>query len=342
MSGSNKVTAGLTQSGQVRKLAASPNNAIAHQNPFLDLLLSPHPAFIWDHTRHAVTWMNAAARSKFGLAVQDLQAALPNKLMRRFAHCFDGSERKQIASTKLKLPGHPAVDCSLEAIELAGGHRGLVVAEAASAPSKKTIAKLSGKPPPAAKPAKKPAWRPPLMPQLTPEELRAFKAIGRTVRRLAQEKQRASASQRPPAAPIVPLQSSPVQTVPTLLFSAFDLVLFLDKNFGIVGSEGRPQRLGWRKSNLLGKPAAQLLPAKEQAIFGRMTKKLSQAGAQICRDSLVVTGEAGGSLPCRVTLGRWPEGGAQYFLAIISLSLPSRLKQAHFQDSVTHITSLAA
>ncbi len=337
-------------------MAASPNNAIADQNPFLDLLLSPRAAFVWDQTRRAVTWMNSAARSKFGFTAQELQAALPDRLVRRFAHCFDASEAKRGTAVKLKLAGRPALDCFLEVIELAGGNRGLVLAETASAHARggidspaaqpnKTIAKASGKAPAAAKRAKKPGTSA-LVPQLTPEELRAFNAIGRTVRRLTQEKQRASSSQQPPAATLVPLQGSralSVQTVPALLFSAFDLVLFLDKNFGIVGSEGRPQRLGWRKSSLLGKPAAQLLPSKEQAIFGRMTKKLSLAEAQICRDSLVVAGEAGGSAPCRIVLGRWPEGGAQYFLALISLSLPSRLKQAQFQaNPVAHIARLAA
>ncbi len=338
-------------------MAASQNNAIADQNPFQDLLFSPRAAFIWDHTRHAVTWMNPAARSKFGLAAQDLQAALPGGLVHRFAQCFDRSERKRSATFKLKLAGRPGLDWSVEVIELAGGHRGLIVAETASAhaaagkvspaaPSKKAVAKLPGKARAPDKRAKKPGKGPALVPQLTPEELRAFKAIGRSVRRLAQQKQRVSNSREPPSSTLAGLQSSSaqgMQTVPALLFSAFDLVLFLDKNFAAVRSEGRPQRLGWRKSSLLGKPAVQLLPAKEQAIFCRMTKKLHIEGAQICRDSLIVSGEAGGSVPCRVILGRWPDGGAQYFLALISLSLPSRLKQAHFQaDPLPHITRLAA
>ena len=332
-------------------MAASPNNAIADQNPFLDLLFSPRAAFIWDHTGHAVTWMNAAARSKFGLAVQDLQAALPAGLVRRFAQCFDHCEGKHRATIKLKLALHPTLDCSLEVIELAGGHRGLIIAETASvraparivsraAHSKKSIPKAP------AKHDKKSGCRPGLVPQLSPEELRAFKAIGRTVLRIAQEKQRASGWEKPAAAAAVPLQSSSAQrlrTMPALLFSAFDLVLFLDGNFGIMGSEGRPQRLGWRKSSLLGKPAGQLLPSKAQAIFCRMTKKLSLPGTQICRDSLIVSGEAGGSVPCRIVLGRWPDGGAQYFLALISLSLPARLKQVQFQDGAfPHITRLAA
>jgi len=338
-------------------LAASPNIATAGYNPFPDLLFSPRAAFIWDHTRQAVTWMNAAARSKSGLAIQDLQTALPGTLIRRFAQCFAGSKGKQGKTVKLRLGALPVLDCSLEVIELAGGHRGLVVAEAGpaqdaagivspSAQSNKTKAKLSGSAPAAATRAKKPSKRGAPVPQLTPEELRAFRAIGRTVRRLAEDKRRASSSAKPSAASIVPLQSNStcgVQAVQTLLFSAFDLVLLLDKNFSIVGSEGRPQRLGWRKSSLLGKPAAQLLLAKEQAIFDRLTKKLSLEGIQICRDSLVVSGEAGGTVPCRIVLGRWPEGGAQYFLALLSLSMPSRLKRLQPQaDTMPHLTRLAA
>ena len=58
-----------------------------------------------------------------------------------------------------------------------------------------------------------------------------------------------------------------------------------------------------------------------------MIKKLN-AGAKICRDTLVLSGEAGGSVPCRAILGRWPDGNAHYFLALLSLSLPARLKRS--------------
>ncbi|MBI4723683.1 MAG: hypothetical protein HY765_01285 [Rhodomicrobium sp.] len=168
------------------------------------------------------------------------------------------------------------------------------------------------------------------VPQLTAEELRSFKAIGRKVRRLCREKQRTAARARvepfPPLPAPKPLPSS-VQPAPALLFSAFDLVLFLDANLRAVGSEGRPQRLGWRKSYLNRKPAAQLLAPAEQVIFNRMVKRLEDKAIQSCRNTLVILDEAGGSIPCRAILGRWAAGDAAFFLALVSLKVPQRLKR---------------
>ncbi len=115
-------------------------------------------------------------------------------------------------------------------------------------------------------------------------------------------------------------------------------MLFLDTDFAVCRSEGRPQHVGWRKSKLMGKPAEMVLPLAEQTIFRRMIKKLS-AGAKICRDTLVVSSEAGGSVPCRAVLGRWPDGNAHYFLALLSLSVPARLKRL---PALPQITRLAA
>ena len=69
-----------------------------------------------------------------------------------------------------------------------------------------------------------------------------------------------------------------------------------------------------------------------------MIKKLG-AGTKICRDTLVLSSEAGGSIPCRAILGRCPDGNARYFLALLSLELPSRLKRL---PDIPRITRLAA
>jgi len=332
-------------------LAARPKSAIAGPNPFPDLLAQP--AFIWDHTRRAVTWINGAARLKFALSAAELEAALPAALIRQFERCIEGGGRKAGASVKLKLGPNPPVNCSLELIELAGGHRGLIVAEAAVAsdaassfpPARKPNASLPGKAPSAAKSAQAPCQGYAPIPQLTPEELRAFKSIGRKVRRLAQQKQSARISPDRPAGAL-PLQTGPAldfHAASAILYSAFDLVLFLDKNFTILKCEGRPQRIGWRKQALPGKPAARLLPLHEQAAFARMSKKVSLEAVQTCRDSFIVCGEAGAGTPCRLILGRWPDGDAPYFLALLSLAMPSRLKRLKtLADSLPHFPRLAA
>ncbi len=266
-------------------MAARPNKASAGRDPFADLLFSPRASFIWDHTTCAITWMNAAARSKFGLDAKKAQAALPAGVAARLAEGFDAANAngKTSGTVRFKAGRHPAIPCTFEVMELAGGHKGLIVSEAAATqepanvlrlptpPKKKTVAKPSGKQP-AAQTKRQPAPSNPAAPisQLTPEELRAFKAIGRTVRRLAREKQRrasavpkASAAEPPPQA----LPGADMQGTSALLFSAFDLVLFLDRDFVISRTEGRPQQIGCRKSDLLGKPAANVLLPAEQAIF---------------------------------------------------------------------------
>jgi hypothetical protein len=288
--------------------------------------------------------MNAAARSKFGLDAKKVQAALPAGVTARLAEGFDAANAngKACGTVRFKAGRHPAIPCTFEVMELAGGHKGLIVSETAAAQEpanvlrlptpakKKTVAKPSGKQP-AAQTKRQPAPSNPTAPisQLTPEELRAFKAIGRTVRRLAREKQRcASAVPKAVAAepPLQALAGADMQGTSALLFSAFDLVLFLDRDFVISRTEGRPQQIGCRKSGLLGKPAANVLQPAEQAIFRRMVKKLN-AGAKVCRDTLLLSGGTGG-VPCRAVLSRWPDGNAHYFLALLSLNLPARLKRS--------------
>jgi hypothetical protein len=128
-----------------------------------------------------------------------------------------------------------------------------------------------------------------------------------------------------------------------LPFSAFDVVLFLDEKLNIARSEGRPQCLGWRKASLLGQPAAQFLPAEEQAVLRRMVTKLASTGAQICKDTIAVWDGAGCSKPCHAILGHSGRANARYFLALLALKLPRRLKKLQHQPvSAADITQLAA
>lgn len=337
-----------------RKLVASPKTTIGGHDLFAELLFSPRMAFIWDETRKAVTWVNAAARSKFGLGPAELQEALPHSLTRCFAKCFEGKKARVCSAAKVKLAGFPALDCSLDALELAGGNRGLIVSEIAArkeapgivhtpAPRKKPAVKLSGKQRPASK--KQAQKLPAKAGELTLEELRAFKAIGGMVRELARNKP--SSAQPSPARIAARSRSADgrpsAQAGAAPVFSAYDLVLFLGQDFRVVAAEGRAQRLGWRKPGLLAKHAAQLLLPGEQAIFDRMTKKLCVTSAQFCRETLVVLGEGGNSVPCRAVLCRWPEGKGHYFLGLISLVMPARLQRMKPRPlSGPGITQLAA
>jgi hypothetical protein len=333
--------------GQETELAASPSIAAGSQNPLADLLFSARPAFIWDHARRCVSWMNAAARTAFGLSAQELQDALPAALIRRFAQCFEGAG-KAPRIAKVKAGRQPAFDCSLDAIELAGGGQGLIVAKtgsenavAASLPPRapKPDAKAAAKKQPAKTPHKLAA-----VPQLTPEEMRSFKAIGRTVRRLAGEKCRVAAAPLPAPASAKPAQpakaGSGAQTAANPLFAAFDLVLLLGENFEIAGVEGRPARLGHRKAALLGLPAAQLFLPSGQAPFRRMVRTL-EGTAQTARGTLPVGDTAGNALPCRAILGHWG-GGAKYFLALVSLAMPGQLKKPQAQPVHPPVARLAA
>ncbi len=331
---------------------------MASRDPFADLLFSPRAAFIWDHTARAITWVNSAARSKFGLGAETLRAEPPASVVARLTQGFDLALANGTASGSIRFKAgrYPAIPCAFEVTDLAGGHKGLIVSDAVAAPEpadavllptpseKNGTARPSGKrhaAPTQQTAPSKPAAAPGC--QLTPEELRAFKSIGRTVRRLAREKQR-SAKAAPVSAAVSaqpPRQAMPeaeMQAAPDLLFSAFDLVLFLDRDFAVSRTEGRPQTVGCRKSGLLGKPAANVLAPAERTIFQRMVKKLI-AGAKVCRNTLVLSGEAGGSVPCRAALSRWPDAGAPYVLALLSLSLPARLKRL---PDLPQITRLAA
>jgi hypothetical protein len=340
-------------------LAAGPLTAAG--NSFMDLPFSPRAAFIWDHTRQAIAWMNAAARAKFGLSLEGLSGALPKSLTRRFSQHLKKAEAGEAAycSVKLKIAPHPVFYCCLEVLELASGHHGLVVAEAGaqsclpleprpqSAQPKRALIKVprarrTGAAAPGKLKDQETAVR-----QLTPEELRSFKAIGRSVRKLCREKRTAAAPPLPIAAPLrTKEQKRPASRARGTLcvpFSAFDVVLFLDNKLDIARTEGRPQCLGWRKSALLGRPTAQLLPAEERAILYSMVKKLGSAATQICRETIIVADGAGGGKPCHAVLGRCGDANAHYFLALLALTLPRRLKKLQLQPVRTaSITRIAA
>ena len=286
--------------------------------------------------------MNPAARAAFALRLEDFSASLPAGLIRRFAQF---AERKEGGVAKVKIPSVPVLNCSIEILKLADGQDGLIVAElgegeerqSQSAPStlrkpaeahKKTLRKAVTRP-------RRTAPRTP--PTLTAEEMLAFKAVGRKVLRLCEDKKHSKAAVA--AAPLPSpsdIASQPERPVHALrdILAAFDLVLLLDERLDIVGIQGKAARLGLRKAKLAGKSVGDLVLPYDRAILRRMMKKLQRQAAYGSRDALLICGENGNAKPCRAILGRWEGGDAAFFLALISLDLPARLRPPQRGDSV--------
>jgi hypothetical protein len=324
-------------------LASSPLATVAGAHPLSDLLFSPRAAFIWNHTRKSVVWMNPAARAAFALRLEDFSASLPAGLIRRFAQFAD---RKEGGFAKVNIPGAPILGCSIEILKLADGQDGLIVAEVedeeerrllpapAYAKASKSEPKKTIKKAPAGS-AKGRSKTPQTPPALTAEEMRAFKAVGRKVLRLCAEKEcpnepTAARGALPAPASSESAAGSPDRLAQTLtdVLAAFDVVLFLGEGLDIVGVRGRAAQLGWRKSNLTGKTVGALLAPYDRALLRRMLKKLRSQTVYGSRDTLVVSGENGEALPCRAVAGRWEHENAAFFLAFISLEPPARLKRS--------------
>jgi hypothetical protein len=284
--------------------------------------------------------MNPAARAAFAPRLEDFSASLPAGLIRRFAQFAD---RNEGGFAKVKIPGAPSLGCSIEILKLADGQDGLIIAEVGDeeerrppAPSNakesksepnKTIKKAP------AGSAKGRSKTPQTPPALTAEEMRAFKAVGRKVLRLCAEKcpNEPTAAGDPlpaPASSESPGSPAPLAQTLTDVLAAFDVVLFLGEGLDIVDVRGRATQLGWRKANLTGKTVAALLAPYDHALLRRMLKKLRSQTVYGSRDTLVVSGENGGALPCRAVAGRWEHENAAFFLAFISLEPPARLKRS--------------
>jgi hypothetical protein len=331
-------------------LATDPHtSAIGHIS---DLLFSARAAFIWNHSRQRVAWMNASARERLRASAKDLQDALTPGSVRRFTREFEtGTARRSgNRNMKLRLKGHGVFDCTLELFKLAGGDDGLIVTEREGGAKPK-----KSKPPPYEAAAKftsnserqLPAGEKSVL-QLTPEELRSFHAIGRKVRRLCREKLNAvvvatsdatAAKSAPPLGdPVLP---PAVQDSPALagILSAFDLVVFLGADLRILHLTGRAQRLGWKKTAMQGMAARELIHLSDRGIFERMRMRLTSPSAQPSRDTLLVRSENGGVTVCRAVLGVWAQGEANFFLALLSLTLPQRLKHPQLSTPGKAVTS---
>ena len=161
--------------------------------------------------------------------------------------------------------------------------------------------------------------------------MRAFKAVGRKVLRLCEDKKRASA--QPPSAP-PPSPSrlgdglAPDRAAQALrdVLSAFDLLLFLDGDLNVLKVEGRAAQFGWRKAKLIGKPFPGLLAPQDQAALDRILRKPENPSARRPRKTLTLRAGAGNGVACRAAAGRWDQEGAAFFLALIALEEPRKAK----------------
>ena len=286
--------------------------------------------------------MNPAARAAFALRLEDFCASLPASLIRRFAQF---TERKEGGAAKVKIPGVPGLNCSIEILKLADGQDGLIVAELGEGEERQ----LPPVPSTFRKPAKGPKktlrkavtrqrrTAPKTPPTLTAEEMRAFKAVGRKVLRLCEDKKHskeaAAAVSLPAPSDIAISPERPAHALGDIL-AAFDLVLFLGENLDIVGIRGQAARLGLRKAKLAGKSVGDLVLPYDRAILRRMMKKLQRQAACGSRDALLICGENGNAKPCRAILGHWKDGDTAFFLALLSLDLPARLRRPQRADSV--------
>ncbi len=294
--------------------------------------------------------MNPAARAAFALRLEDVSATLPASLVRRFEQF---AERKEGGAAKVKIPGVPGLNCSIEILKLADGQDGLIVAElgegeecvSPSVPStsrkpakgfKKTVRKAG---------TRRDRTAPGTPPTLTAEEMRAFKAVGRKVLRLCEDKKNsrevAAAVSLAALSDVSSSTDRPAHALRDIL-AAFDLVLFLGEGLDIVSIQGQPARLGLRKAKLAGKSVGDLVLPYDRTILRRMMKKLRGQAAYGSRDALLICDENGNAKPCRAILGRWDDGGAAFFLALLSLDLPARLRRPQRAGFVRAASRLAA
>ena len=294
--------------------------------------------------------MNPAARAAFALRLEDFSASLPASLIRRFAQF---TEKKEGGTAKVKIPSVPGLNCSIGILKLADGQDGLIVAELCEgeefqsppAPStfrkpakgsKKTLRKELPR-------LRRTALKTP--PTLTAEEMRAFKAVGRKVLRLCKDKKHSKEAavlvSLPAPSEVALSRERPAHALRDIL-AAFDFVLFLGENLDIVGFQGQAARLGLRKAKLAGKSLGDLVLPYDRTILRRMMNKLRCQDAYGSRDALVICGENGNAKPCRAIVGRWEEGDAAFFLALLSLDLPARVKRPQRADAVAAAARLAA
>jgi hypothetical protein len=305
--------------------------------------------------------MNAAAKEKLGLKLEGLTVALLKNGVSEFgemrAEADTGKAAIRIAKIRI---GRRRLECSIEPIELSCRRPGLAISECAPkeahslmpapAPPEKLaqmrraeVARDAGPRGPAARVLPKHNLAPS---PLTPSEIRSLGQIAKTVLKLAAEKQRQpDLFPRAPQAKQAGRKRNPPEAGadPFWFFPAFDAVLLLDEHFRIVGIKGRPSCLGRSQSGLEHRPVTDLFPEGERAIFLRMARKLRSGKSALSRETILISESSRRAIPCHAVLARQKSGDGHYFLGLLQLKLPKRLKSiAEHTVSNAKITRLAA
>lgn len=349
--------------------ASSP--ASPTQTAWADLLFSPRPAWLWDADAGAFIWANSSARMRFGGDLAAMKERLPRQTARRLSAVAQFKRRPLVAKENLLIDKSAAggdLVCDLEGLRLADGHAGLIVKEAVepaprraggkrgsgsakTAPAPKLVAGRRVAP---KKPSRKsqPTRSPQVAhgaaghrPTLSPEELASFRAIGRRVRRLCREKQRAASAPRPESSAVALHSAKPDTTArresfqPHVLpfdanvLQAFDAFMLVDHRRSVQSLTGRLCRTaGWTKRECCSRDVTLLACEGERARFEALFEKLAHAGRRTVADELVFEDRQGAMLPCRVILGRAGESAAGQngpfaWVAVISLKMKDRLSR---------------
>ena len=328
-------------------MTIAPLSAAGDHNPLSELLFSPRPGFVWDHQKCAVTWMNSAARAWFHATAEDFTAALSATTRKLFSSLSKPRKTHKTAAAPIQVApegGSPLLFLC-EPLKLAGGGCGLVVTEApalAAPPASEDARKASlpKKKAGARKPKTSLRSLPSPARALTDDELRSFKAIGRKVRKLCKAKldgqsaaQKAPQPAKPAVTAIVSIDA-PIAFPQALrlLVPAFDLFVLFGTDFIVQKLDGRPQRFGWRKAEMLQRPLTELFAGSEKAALNRLLKRVVENSAHIARDDLLLNTDGGSFFPCRAVAGLWPEEKGMSFLALTSLVLTPRLRRLQSRD----------
>ncbi len=342
-------------------MAASPPSPRA-QTVWSDLLFSPQPAWLWDADREAFVWANPSARERFGPDLAFLGQKLPRRTLRRLSAVARYKRRPALSRESLPLEAGSTDELllDLEGFRLADGHAGLIVkaapgddkagpANAKPSARAKTTAALRQKmaPRPAAKAAAAKAGPS----ALTPEELAAFRAIGRKVRRLCREKRQAASASIFSAKPGQPAPRPSTVTparedAASRLVEAFDALIRIDHDGRILSLGGRLCRhAGWTLRDYRGHDLTRLAHDGEHAALRSIFARLAANPLRVASDDVLLQGRDGSVHPCRVVMtlegAHDPDSGRQpaVLIAITSLKVKPRLvRKLHGEgDSVAQL-----
>ena len=266
--------------------------------------------------------MNAAARARVDQDVLDLSM---KPLYRRFSTFLKSSSSPaRSAAVRWAPRGQDARTMILQRWLLANGHEGLVAQELQEeAPPKGAI-------PPHGVPgaARMPSGGPD---RLTEEELKAFQAIGSEIRRLSREKERRFPGEPSPSSPApaaTPAGKGAAADFMKPFLAAFDATFLLDERYALQKlAAGKVHRLGLRWQSIKGRSVRETLMPQSLGAFERMTARLSDSKTGVAKEAVLLNCGSGAGLPFRAVLGLWPGEGGKFFLAFVSLEMPSRVKR---------------